>query len=199
VASQRRGAGPPLARPSARRSWRSKKALRRPLAAFPSLSASARARTRARRASSATAGTYTGGRSPDRSSRASCTASQRSVLTRSPAFWGIWEGATPQPVRVFLVSSRYNPSPHGPAAYPKGNFLPLACSVRLSVSLSPGRVPSVPKHTTSASRASDPEAPAMLSLWTSNPITSVLPSALADLLLYVNAALFILRLWSRTG
>jgi hypothetical protein len=37
------------------------------------------------------------GRSPERASLASGMASRRSVLTRSPAFWGTSEGATPQP------------------------------------------------------------------------------------------------------
>ena len=66
------------------------------LGVFESLMASSRARVRSRIASSSTLGTYTAVRSPERASLASCTASLRSVLTRSPGFLGISEGATTQ-------------------------------------------------------------------------------------------------------
>src|SRR5712692_3009088 len=189
-ANPRRGAGPQLARPAERMSWRSRKALRRAVAAFPSCSASSRARTTSRMASSSTPGTYPGVRSPDRSSRASCTASRRSVLTRSPACLGIWEGATTQHLRFFLVRYRYNQYPHGPASYTKCSVLPFDCNFRINLSMSHCRVPIVPSDTPSASRSSATYATAIVSLWTSNPIKSVLPCALADLLLYINAALY---------
>ena len=57
AARPRRGAGPHVARPSSRRSWRRRQAFTRCLAAWRSRMASARARARARMASSATAGT----------------------------------------------------------------------------------------------------------------------------------------------
>src|SRR5215510_7915069 len=171
-------------------SWRSRNALSRALAALPSFRLSSRARTRSRMASSATAGTYTGVRSPDRSSRANCTASRRSVFTWSPAFFGIWEGATTQHLRFFFVRYRYSQYPQGPASYTKWSVLPLACSLRISLSISHCRVPMVPSDTTSASRSSATYATAIVSLWTSNPMNSVLLCAMADLLLYINDLLY---------
>ena len=55
---------------------------------------SSRARVRSRSASCASSGTHTGVNSPARSSRASDSASRRSVFTRSPALRGISDGAT---------------------------------------------------------------------------------------------------------
>jgi hypothetical protein len=75
---------------------RSTQALSRNVAAFSSRRVSSRARLRSRMAASAAAGPYTGVRSPERMRRASCLASRRSVVTRSPALLGIREGATPQ-------------------------------------------------------------------------------------------------------
>ncbi len=77
--------------------------MRRTLAAFPSVRGSARARTRSRSASSSPLGIYPGVRAPERSRRASGTASRRSVFTRSPAFWGMPEGATTQQRSFFFV------------------------------------------------------------------------------------------------
>jgi hypothetical protein len=51
-------------------------------------------------------GTYTTVRTPERASLASCTASLRSVLTRSPAFVGIRDGATPQQSSPLFVRER---------------------------------------------------------------------------------------------
>ena len=56
--------------------------------------ASRRARTRSRIASCPASGTHTAVSSPARCSRARLAASRRSVLTRSPARFGISEGAT---------------------------------------------------------------------------------------------------------
>jgi predicted nucleic acid-binding protein len=50
--------------------------------------------------------TETGVSSAERMSRASCTASRRSVVTRSPALWEITEGATTQPTWPVFVSYR---------------------------------------------------------------------------------------------
>ena len=102
AARHRRWAGPPLARPAERISWRSTKALSRHWASLRSLITSSRARVRSRIASSSTVGTYTGVRSPERARRASCIASRRSVLTRTPACWGISDGATTQPSSSFF-------------------------------------------------------------------------------------------------
>jgi hypothetical protein len=67
------------------------------------LMALSRMRTRSRMASSSTSGTWTDVRSPKRISRASCTASRRSVLMRLPGFFRMSEGATTQQTRCFLV------------------------------------------------------------------------------------------------
>ena len=103
---QRRGAGPPVARPVERRAGRSRHACRRTLAVVSSWRVSARARRRSRRAASAPAGTSTGGRAPERRSRASGTASRRSVFTRSPAVLAMRAGATPQQTWPLVGSSR---------------------------------------------------------------------------------------------
>ena len=95
-AAPAQGAGRQLARPVERRSCRSTQAWRRRVAACRSRRVSSRARRRSRIASSSTAGTYPGVRSPARMSRANGLASRRSVVTRSPAFLGINEGATTQ-------------------------------------------------------------------------------------------------------
>lgn len=102
-------------------------------------------------------------------------------MPRSPAFWGIRDGATTQPVSVFFVRERDNHYPPGPASDTKGRVLPLACSFRISLSLAPCRVPSVPQDTPSASRSAPTEATASVSLWTSSPTKSVLVGARADL------------------
>ena len=94
--SHRRGAGPQGARPASRIACRSKKAVRRHVAAVRWLLGSARARGRSRLASSSTLGTETRGRAPERARRASGTASRRVVVTRAPDFWGSSAGATPQ-------------------------------------------------------------------------------------------------------
>jgi hypothetical protein len=95
-ASHRRWAGPQVARPVARLSGLSRHACRRHWAACRSRMTSSRARRRSRMASSSTVGTSTGVRSPERSSRARCTASRRWVCTRSPALFGRHEGAPTQ-------------------------------------------------------------------------------------------------------
>jgi hypothetical protein len=101
--SHRRCAGPQGARPVERLSCRSRTALRRHFAALRAWLASARARHRARSASSSPLGPETGGRSPERIKRASVIASRRLVLTRSPGFLGINEGAMPQQTGPFWV------------------------------------------------------------------------------------------------
>ena len=70
-----------------------------------------------------------------------------------------------------------------------GSVLPFDGNGRIPLSMSLCRVPMVPREITSASRSSVTYATAIVSLWTSNPIKSVLPSATADLLLYVNETL----------
>jgi hypothetical protein len=67
---------------------------------------SARARHRSRLASSSSAGTSTGLRSPERLRRASVSAPQRLVLTRSPASLGISEGAPTQQPWPCVVKER---------------------------------------------------------------------------------------------
>ena len=94
--SQRRGAGPQGARPAERIACRRRKALSRHLAALRARMASSRARHTSRMASSSPLGTWTGVRSPERSSRASLRASRRVILTRSPGLVGSNEGATTQ-------------------------------------------------------------------------------------------------------
>jgi hypothetical protein len=47
-----------------------------------------------------------GGRAPERASLANGTASRRSVLTGSPAFWGISDGATTQQSSSLFVRER---------------------------------------------------------------------------------------------
>jgi hypothetical protein len=108
------------------------------------------ARRRSRRASAATCGTSTGVRSPARTSRASWRASQRSVVTRSPACCGLHEGATTQHSGPGFVSSRDSQAPHGPASSPYTRGLAFACRGRIRVSRAPWRGPVVPKETTSA-------------------------------------------------
>src|SRR5579883_1333760 len=76
------------------RPWRSRKPWRCWRALPSTRIAVARALTRSRMASCAASGTQTAVSSPARCSLASITASRRSVLTRSPAFIGISEGAT---------------------------------------------------------------------------------------------------------
>jgi hypothetical protein len=61
-------------------------------------------------------GTETPVRSPERASLASCTASRRSVLTRSPAFLGISDGATTQQSWPCFVRYRESQEPQGPAS-----------------------------------------------------------------------------------
>ncbi len=85
---QRRCAGPQVARPVERRAGRRRIAFRRNWAVVGAWSVASRARLRSRMAASATAGTSTGVRAPERSSRASWTASRQSGFTRSPACWG---------------------------------------------------------------------------------------------------------------
>jgi hypothetical protein len=57
-------------------------------------------------AASSTEGTETGVRSPERITLANETAARRSVLTRSPDFLGMREGATTQQAEPFLVRER---------------------------------------------------------------------------------------------
>jgi hypothetical protein len=64
----------------------------------------------------ATAGTSTGVRAPERISRARCRASRRAVVTRSPGFWGIKEGATTQQPEPFCSRERESQEPQGPAS-----------------------------------------------------------------------------------
>ena len=92
--SHRRGAGPQVARPGSRRACRRSKALSRHGAVVRARRASVRARPRSRIAASSPWGTETGVRSPERLRRASVMASRRWVVTRSPGFWGLKEGAT---------------------------------------------------------------------------------------------------------
>src|SRR4029077_20436801 len=99
------------------------------------------------------------------------------------AFFGICEGATTQHGRFFLVRYRYSQYPHGPASYTKCSGFPLACSLRINLSMAHWRVPIVPREITSAPRSSAPYATAIVSLWTSHPIKSVLVCAMADLLI----------------
>lgn len=108
--------GAPRAWPVERMSWRRRKAFRRDFAALRSWMLSARARLRSRMASSSTWGTSTRGRSPERISRARGRASRRSVVTRSPAFFGIHEGATTQQSCPLVIRWRSSQSPHGPAS-----------------------------------------------------------------------------------
>lgn len=77
--------------------------------------------------------------------------------------------------------------------------MPFAGSLRISLSLSPGRVPRGPSELTAASRSSVTYATVMLSLWTATPMKSVLPCAMAALLLWVNNDAVIRRLWPRNG
>jgi Adenylate and Guanylate cyclase catalytic domain len=123
---------------------------------------------------------------------------RRWVFTRSPACWGICEGATTQHLRFFLVKYRYSQYPQGQASYTKCNVLPFACSLRRSLLMSPCRVPIVLRNTTSASRSAATYATAIVSLWTSRPMKSVLACATADLL-YSNDSQSIMRLWPRKG
>ena len=112
--SQRRCAGPHVARPVDRISCRSRKALRRNVAVLRSGSVSSRARRRSRIAASWTAGTETGVRSPERIRRANWMASRRSVWTQSPVFFGIKEGATThQPYQVVLMCRKLTRRPLG--------------------------------------------------------------------------------------
>jgi hypothetical protein len=99
--SPRRGAGPPFARPVERLACRRTKAVRRNLGAWRALRVSSRARGRSRMAASAPVGPATAGRAPERARRARGRASLRSVVTRSPAFVGMREGATPFCNRFF--------------------------------------------------------------------------------------------------
>ena len=69
----------------------------------------ARARTRSRIASCAASGIQIGVSSPARCSLASISASRRSVLTRSPAFIGISDGATTTQSCPYPVSKRCKP------------------------------------------------------------------------------------------
>src|ERR1700680_2906810 len=71
--------------------------------------AAPQARTRSRHASSSMVGTCTGDRSPARSDRTSLAASRRSVLTRSPGFLGISDGAQTMHWWPLPVSCRCSP------------------------------------------------------------------------------------------
>jgi hypothetical protein len=146
----RRWAGFPAAWPVERMSCRRTKACRRHVAAVRARSASARARHSARMASSSTLGTETGVRSPERIKRARWSASRRSVLTRSPAFFGSQDGATPQPSSPFLVRERESPEPHGPASETKPRRVAFDGRCRIRGSRSHGRVPMAPRELTAA-------------------------------------------------
>ena len=149
-ASHWRGAGCQVARPVSRRSCRRTKALRRHVASVRARRASARARVRARIAAAATVGTETTVRAPERARRARCTASLRCVLTRSLAFWGSSEGATPQQAEPFGVRERESQEPHGPAAETKSRGVAFDGLLRRRGSMSHGRGPMAPTEVTSA-------------------------------------------------
>jgi hypothetical protein len=114
--SQRRWAGPPVARPVSRMACRSQQAFSRDVASVSALRGASRARARSRIASSAPVGTSPAGRAPARARRASCTASLGSVWPRAPGFLGSSEGATPPRSSPVWVRSRWSREPQGPAA-----------------------------------------------------------------------------------
>jgi hypothetical protein len=90
-------------------------------------------------------------------------------LPRSPAFFGIKEGATTQQPWPFLVRERESQEPQGPASETKTSGLLLDCSCRMRLSIAHCRVPTVPRETTSAPYAWAIEATAMDAVWTSMP------------------------------
>ena len=96
--------------------WRSSSFESRCRARIRSPRASSRARTRSRAASCSTLGTATAVTSPSRSSRARCTASLASVLTRSPEGRCSFDGAATTHRIPAAVSARASPNPVGPAS-----------------------------------------------------------------------------------
>jgi hypothetical protein len=181
AASPRSGAGRQVARPVSRRSCRRRQAVSRPVAAWRAGLASARARLRSRMALSAPAGTSPGGRSPARSRRARGAASRRSVLTRSPAWFGISDGAATPPWWPVGVRDRESQEPQGPAASTKSSGVAWAGLVRRRGSRSQGRVPLVPRQVTTARGSGAPSATAIESWWTSMPLDRVRDGRRADL------------------
>src|SRR5205814_1379481 len=103
------------------------------------------------------AGPETGVRAPERLRRARGLAARRAVLTRSPGVWGLQEAATPPQGAPGFVRDRERQEPPGPAAETKPSGWLVAWRRRRSLSLSPGRGPTVPRETTSAPSAGAPE------------------------------------------
>src|SRR5665213_91694 len=97
--------------------WRSSSLESRCRQRIRSTRTASRARTRSRNASSSSPGTLTGCSFPASSSRASNSASRRSVFTRSPLARGILLGAATTHSTPRFASSRASPYPVGPASY----------------------------------------------------------------------------------
>ncbi len=195
--SQRRGAGRPVARPLERRACRRTQALRRHVAAGRSRRVSSRARRRSRLASASRAGPSTGGRSPERLSRASGRASRRSVVPRSPGFVGSKEGATTQQPSPGCSRERESQEPQGPASETPTRCFRCACSCRRSVSLAHCRVPIGPRERPAAPWSWATEATASDSWWTSHPTESVRDGCRADLRVWCIPADDRMRFWFR--